>query len=145
MIIRPATLADADAIRRCAAAAYQKYIERIGREPAPMVADFEAQIRQAKVHVMCAGETLCGFAVCYAADDCYFLENIAVSPDCQSCGYGSKLLDYVHTLASPFELVRLYTNEKMVENLQWYRKQGYMETTRRVEDGFARVYFEKRL
>lgn len=43
------------------------------------------------------------------------------------------------------EAVHLYTNEKMVENLAIYPRLGYAETGRRHEDGFNRVYFEKRL
>ena len=31
----------------------------------------------------------------------------------------------------------------MVENIHLYRKLGYVETDRRVEDGFARVFFRK--
>jgi hypothetical protein len=38
-MIRKALHSDLDAIRRCAEAAYSVYVERIGRRPAPMVAD----------------------------------------------------------------------------------------------------------
>jgi ribosomal protein S18 acetylase RimI-like enzyme len=41
--------------------------------------------------------------------------------------------------------LRLYTNEKMVENLGWYPRLGYTETERRAEAGFARVFFTKTL
>ena len=41
--------------------------------------------------------------------------------------------------------IRLYTNEKMAENLMIYPRLGYIETGRRSEHGFNRVYFEKRL
>ena len=41
--------------------------------------------------------------------------------------------------------VTLYTNEAMVENLQLYPRLGYVETGRGVEEGYRRVYFEKRL
>lgn len=144
-VIRPATPDDLPAIRKCAVAAYEKYIDRIGRKPAPMVADFTMQISQSLVHVLTVGESLGGFAVCYAKSDCYFLENIAVDPAFQSSGLGFRLLQYVHKLAVPHQVIRLYTNEKMAENLSWYLKHGYVEIDRRVEDGFARVYFEKRL
>ena len=33
----------------------------------------------------------------------------------------------------------------MTENLALYPALGYVETGRRVEDGFSRVYFSKRL
>lgn len=143
--IRPATADDTLSITRCASAAYNKYVERIGQPPAPMVADFPALIERGKVHVMILDHQLVGFAVCYATDECYFLENIAVDPAYQSHGYGVRLLDYVHQQAVGFDTIRLYTNEKMSENLHWYKKRGYTEIDRRVEAGFARVYFEKRL
>ncbi len=37
------------------------------------------------------------------------------------------------------------TNEKMSQNLSIYPHLGYVETGRRIEDGFNRVYFEKKL
>jgi len=41
--------------------------------------------------------------------------------------------------------VSLYKNEKMTDNLSIFLRLGYVEVQRRSEDGFARVYFEKRL
>lgn len=40
MTIRPATVADLPTVRQCAVDAYGLYVERIGRKPAPMIADF---------------------------------------------------------------------------------------------------------
>lgn len=143
--IRLAQVSDVVCIAGCAAAAYQHYIERIGKVPAPMVADFQDQVEQGVVHVMTEAQELIGFAVCYACDDSLFLENIAIHPSQQGRGLGGLLLSYVEALEGDFGLIRLYTNEKMLENIQWYLSQGYNETDRRVEDGFARVHFEKRL
>jgi ribosomal protein S18 acetylase RimI-like enzyme len=145
MIIRRAVAEDVDAIAACARAAYSKYIERIGREPAPMRADFATQVAKQQIEVMVVGHELVAFAVSYPLDDCYFLENIAVNPGCQGHGYGACMLNHIHAMAVGYPLVRLYTNEKMHENLAWYRRHGYIETARLVEDGFARVYMERRL
>lgn len=73
----------------------------------------------------------------------WFFDNIAVVPTYQSCGCGAQLLTYVHHLANGSDIIRLYTNEKMTENLSWYRSHGYVEIERRVEEGFSRVYFKK--
>lgn len=51
MIIRAATSADLDAVKACAEQAYALYAPRMGRKPAPMVADFGAQISAGHVHV----------------------------------------------------------------------------------------------
>lgn len=145
MSIRRANAADVEAIATCAAAAYHKYIARIGREPAPMLADFALQVSLGQVHVLEVKNTVVAFAVCYPQDDCYFLENIAVDPACQGSGYGAQMLEHVHALASQYGVVKLYTNEKMHENLSWYKGRGYKETARVYEDGFNRVYMEKTL
>jgi hypothetical protein len=39
----------------------------------------------------------------------------------------------------------LYTNDQMNENLDFYPSLGFVETQRITEDGFERVYFEKKL
>ncbi len=55
--IRLATPNDFAAIESCARDAYAKYVERIGREPAPMVADFATQIDDGLVHVAVAADS----------------------------------------------------------------------------------------
>ncbi len=138
---------DADAIRHCARHAYQKYVERIGRKPAPMIADFEDQIRQRHIWVLEDDDRLCGYAVFYPQSDRMFLENVAMDPSMQGRGYGRQLMDLVEREAVRSKLtgVSLYTNVLMHENLELYRALGYQETDRRREDGFDRVYFLKRL
>lgn len=42
--ISPASVADADAIKQLVTAAYTKYVDRIGREPAPMTIDYRAAL-----------------------------------------------------------------------------------------------------
>ena len=49
------------------------------------------------------------------------------------------------TRALGLQAIELYTNEAMVENLELYPRLGFVETGRRVEDGFRRVYFKKTL
>lgn len=144
MIIRRAVQSDVVAIKACARAAYSKYIERIGREPAPMLADFASQVELQQVDVIMVNDSVVAFAVSYPMEDCYFLENIAVDPAYQGGGYGAALLNHIHALGAKYPVVRLYTNEKMQENLAWYKNHGYQETKRLIEDGFARVYLEKK-
>jgi hypothetical protein len=44
--IRLAAEADAPALAKIAVAAYQHYVPRIGRPPAPMTADYPAAVRR---------------------------------------------------------------------------------------------------
>jgi ribosomal protein S18 acetylase RimI-like enzyme len=145
MDIRPAQLTDLIGIQTCASAAYGKYIGRIGRRPAPMIADFEAQIREGTVHVIAHGNAIVGYAVFYPRGNHFHLESVAVDPVHQGMGYGIKLIKFVEQRAagSGAEAVELYTNAKMTENLTLYPRLGYVETCRRHEGGFDRVFFRK--
>lgn len=42
-----------------------------------------------------------------------------------------------------FDTVTLYTNERMTENIELYKKLGFEETERRLEKGYHRVYMRK--
>ncbi|MBW6426080.1 GNAT family N-acetyltransferase [Rhizobium sp. XQZ8] len=147
-MIRKAVAADEAAIRACAEQAYARYVAVIGRKPAPMVADYGAQIAAGLVHVVVSeGEGLQGFIVFFLKNTAMLLENVAVRPEAAGKGMGRSLTAYCEAEAQRLGLtaVRLYTNEKMVENLSIYSRLGYVETGRRIKDGFNRVFFEKRL
>ena len=146
-MIRHATAADLAEIRRIARAAYAKYVPRIGREPAPMVADFAGQIVNGIIHVVEDQRRVCGFIVLYPRGDHMHIENIAIDPAFQRHGLGTALLEFAEQQAHVHgrRAIELYTNEKMTENLEFYPRLGYVETGRSVEDGFSRVYFRKEL
>ena len=145
--VRRARLADSTAIAACAAAAYQGYVARIGRKPAPMVADFAAHIAAGEVHVLAAGDALWGFIVMRSAADHLFVENVAVWPERQGGGAGRRLMEFAEATARKLGLpaIRLYTNVKMTENLPFYEGLGFVEVERRHEDGFDRIYFSRQL
>ena len=141
-LIRRATADDAARIGAIARAAYAKYVSRIGREPAPMVADFAGHIATDHVVVVEAAGVVDGYMVAWAETDAYFLDNIAVDPARQGRGLGRKLMAHAADEAKRRHLpaIRLYTNEAMTENLSMYAHMGFIETHRVVEKGFARVY-----
>lgn len=147
-MIRQAVTEDEAAIRACAESAYARYVAAIGRKPAPMVADFAAQIAAGQVHVATdEGDGLQGFVVFFPKQDHMFLENVAVQPTAAGRGIGKSLIRFCEEEARRLGLgaVHLYTNEKMTENLSIYPHLGYTEVGRRTEEGFNRVFFEKRL
>ncbi len=158
-IIRQALDSDVAAVTACAEVAYVMYVERIGKPPAPMVADFATQISENKVHVLEQRQQLIGFTVSFprletdpqstreAPDSVYFLENIAINPNQQGKGLGKLLIDHVIAMATQSNCgsVELYTNELMVENIAWYHKLGFTEVGRKHEDGFSRVYMKLQL
>jgi ribosomal protein S18 acetylase RimI-like enzyme len=146
-MIRLATASDEPEIRDCAEQAYARYVPLMGRKPAPMVADFAAQIAASQVHVATDDEgAFQGFIVFYDEDGHIMLENVAVLPRAAGRGVGKKLIGFCEEAARRRRMnVHLYTNEKMTENLAIYPRLGYVEVGRRTENGFNRVYFEKTL
>ncbi|MCU1759821.1 GNAT family N-acetyltransferase [Pseudomonas sp. 14P_8.1_Bac3] len=147
-VIRQAVAADEGVVRACAEQAYTQYVEVIGRKPAPMLADFGAQIAAGQVYVATGEQDeVRGFVVFFAVGQHMLLENVAVSEAGRGKGIGKALIQFCEAEALRLGLgsVQLYTNVKMVDNLSIYPRLGYVETERRSEDGFDRVYFEKRL
>jgi ribosomal protein S18 acetylase RimI-like enzyme len=112
-----------------------------------MVADFQAQIAAGHVYVAAdEGGELQGFIVFYPERKHILLENVAVLPGTAGRGIGKSLIRFCEDEARrrDFDAVHLYTNEKMTENLSFYPRLGYIKVARRTEDGFKRVFFEKR-
>ncbi|MBU2935258.1 MULTISPECIES: GNAT family N-acetyltransferase [Pacificibacter] len=146
--IRPAQDADGEAVRACAHEAYAQYVAAIGRKPAPMTADYAGLIAAGHVHVATDAQSgVLGFIVFYPDGTDMVLENIAVRSVAMGRGIGKRLIGFCERRAKQSSLtaVRLYTNEKMTENLSIYPHLGYREIERRSEQGFNRVFFVKDL
>lgn len=145
--LRRAVVADLPAIRALVDEAYAKYVERIGRPPAPMTADYSALLESSRVWVLDSGGKIIGLVITADRGDHVLLDIIAVAPDVQGSGYGKQLLARAELDAAEQGLpeVRLYTNEAMTENLDYYPRQGYRETGRATEDGYRRVFFVKQV
>ncbi len=145
--IRGARREDAERIGEIARAAYGKYVPRIGRAPAPMVADFAAEIAAGRVVVIEAGGSVAGYMIAWPEKDGYLIDNIAVDPARQGRGFGRLLMDHGEREARHHALdaIRLYTNAAMTENLSLYARLGFVETHRAVEQGFCRVFMRRAL
>jgi ribosomal protein S18 acetylase RimI-like enzyme len=145
--IRPALPDDAAAIAACVRAAYAGYVALIGREPAPMGADYAALIAAAAVWVAHDAAEVVGVLVLHERDTALLIENVAVHPSRQGRGIGRALVAFAEEQARAAGLaeVTLYTNARMTANLRFYPALGYAETGRRAEDGFDRVFYRKRL
>ncbi|MGY6272595.1 GNAT family N-acetyltransferase [Achromobacter denitrificans] len=145
--IRPATAADIPAIERIVENAYAPYILRIGATPGPMLDDYADRVAQGVVHVLEAQGEIRAILVLIPEPGCLLLDNIAVSPDAQGKGYGRHLLRFAEAEARRLGYcsIRLYTQEKMTENIGIYLRQGYVETHRAEEIGLKRVFMKKTL
>ena len=146
-MIRPATEADADVVTAIAQAAFEHYIPRIGVPPIPMLLDYPAAIRAGKVWVATDDAVVAGFVLLEDEPDALLLDVLAVSPASQGRGLGSLLLTFAETEARRrgYTRITLYTNEAMTENLTYYPRHGYVETTRETTANRHRVFFQKTL
>jgi ribosomal protein S18 acetylase RimI-like enzyme len=131
----------------CVCAAFECYVERIGKPPASMLADYARVIAERNVTVAVCGESIVGVLVLGTAAEGFRLFTIAVHPSFQKQGLGQRLLRLAETEAARkgYDCIHLQTNEKMTENQSLYAKIGYVEYDRRIEDGYARIFMRKRL
>jgi len=144
--IRHAVADDLPAIADIAITAYSGYVAAMGREPAPMRADFAAHLADDWLFVAEADSGIAGYMVLCEVNGAWWLDNIATAPECRGAGLGRLLVGWAEDwLSQRTDRVQLYTNVAMASNLGWYERLGYRQTGRRVVDGFDREYFEKYL
>jgi ribosomal protein S18 acetylase RimI-like enzyme len=146
-MIRSARPDEADTVRDVVHAAYRHYIARMGKPPGPMLDDYAARIADGQTWVLEDAGTIVGVLVLEETADGFLLDNIAVSPEGQGKGYGRALIEFAETEACRrgFAEIRLYTHEKMTENIALYTRIGFVETHRVSEKGYDRVYMTKQL
>ena len=145
MSIRPANAADVPAMTRIVAAAYAKYIARIGKPPAPMLDDYKAHVRAHTAWVIEDHGAVAGLIVLLPMADHLLLDNVAVDPALHGRGLGRALIAFAEREAPRrgYHEVRLYTHEAMTENLAMYPALGWHETGRGEQAGYRRVFFRK--
>ena len=145
VVIRRATVGDAEAVAAITAAAYSKYIARIGRQPRPMSDDYRQVIQVHPVWVADIDERLVGLLVLMAEPEAMLIYSVAVDPGHQKRGLGRRLLALAEeqARAAGYRRIRLYTNEHMIENIALYRRLGYEETGREPVGGTELVHMAK--
>ena len=145
--VRRAEAPDVGALAALAREAYEVYVPRIGRPPAPMTADYGEAVSGGLTWIAVRDGVIVGLLVLVVRPDHLLLENVAVLPSAQGSGVGARLLALAEEQARELgrEEIRLYANEAMTENLAYYPKHGYIETHRAEQDGFRRLFFSKRL
>ncbi|MBB3937251.1 GNAT family N-acetyltransferase [Aureimonas phyllosphaerae] len=97
--IRSATRSDVPAIVEIVADAYAPYVERLGREPAPMMDDYGQLVESDCVWIVETGGLIGGLIVLRQEADHVLVSNVAVARAHQGQGLGRKLLDYAEAVA----------------------------------------------
>lgn len=147
--IRPAVADDLAAIRSVVDEAFTPYIERVGVRPFPMDADYRALIAAGQVWVAERAATgPCGVVVLIPDDGFLLLDIVAVADRVRRTGVGAALMSYAEEHARRLRLpeVRLYTNQMMWENIEYYPTLGYVEGERfTYAEVYHRVIFTKSL
>jgi N-acetylglutamate synthase-like GNAT family acetyltransferase len=146
-LLRRATGGDIDAIDGLITESFGKYVERIGKPPAPMLADYAGLLDTSRIWVLERRDAVIAVLVTQHRGDHLLLDTVAVAPGAQGGGHGRRLLERAERDATEQGLseVRLVTNEAMTENLVFYPRHGYRETGRAIQDGYRRVFFSKSL
>lgn len=146
LVVRPAKPEDAPGIAACVCEAYVHYIERIGKQPGPMLEDYSEVIHQSQVHVAAAGSKIVGAIVLKVTDEGFYVDNVAVRPMVKGKGVGRLLLEVAETEAhrQGYKSIYLATHELMTDNRTLYARIGYVEYDRRVVNGYPRVFFRNR-
>src|SRR5690242_2917242 len=122
-MIRAARPDDREAVEAIVRDAYSMYTPRIGKPPGPMLDDYAALIADGAVSVLeDKPGAIAAILVLLDAPDHLLLDNIAVSPDRQGQGLGRRLVAFAESEARRrrHAELRLYTHEKMTENIALY-------------------------
>jgi ribosomal protein S18 acetylase RimI-like enzyme len=147
-VFRLATPADLDVVTAITDAAYAHYVPRLGRKPQPMTTDYAPMIAAGQVWLLDLAAQPVGLIILIDKDDHLLIYSVALRPEYQGRGLGRKLLAYAEqqTRAADYNLVRLYTNSLMTENIARYIHVGYGETGRDpLNESSSIVYMEKHL
>jgi ribosomal protein S18 acetylase RimI-like enzyme len=139
---------DAEAIRALTREAYARWVPLIGREPMPMVADYDEAVKHHRFDLLYVGGVLAALIETVDEGDQLLIENVAVSPLFQGRGLGSRLMWHAEAIAWSLgrTRLRLYTNKAMAGNVALYQRLGY-RVDREAEGppGFFRVHMSKAL
>ena len=147
MQIRRAGEADAAAVRELTRSAYAKWVPLIGREPMPMTADYERAVREHMIDLLFVDARLVALIETVNEADHLLIANVAVAPPFQGRGYGRLLLDHAERLAASLRLpeLKLYTNKRLVTNIDLYRRLGYAIDREEPFMGGFMVHMSKRI
>ena len=145
---RTARPEDRAAVEAIVDAAYSIYVERIGKPPGPMLDDYAGLIAAGAVSVLEDPDgVIVALVVLLPKPDHLLLDNIAVRPDRQGRGLGRQLIAFAESEALRLGYVelRLYTHEKMAENIALYGGLGFRETGRGHQASYDRVFMTKKI
>ena len=97
--VRPAVSDDAPSITATVCAAHLPYIERIGKQPGPMLQDYAATLSDYQAHVAIQDNMVVGAILVKITDEGFYVDNVAVRPAVKGLGVGRQLLELAESEA----------------------------------------------
>ena len=145
--LRRATADDLNAVIALQRAAYAKNRPVLGVEPMPLLADYAQILLGYEVWLLDGPQGLDGVLVIEPRADDVLLWSIATAPHAQGTGLGNRLLAATEARARQLKRnrVRLYTGERLAENIAWYKRHGYVHERVEVLDDRQVVHLVKNL
>ena len=145
MEIREATQTDAGPVAACVCHAFIHYIADIGKQPQPMLDDYQALIAAGQVFVAVHEGAIAGVLVIGEDADGFCIETLATHPQQQGNGIGKALIAYAEAVARKNNASSIYlsTNSIMHQSQHIYRHLGFVEFDRRVVNGYNRIFMRK--
>jgi ribosomal protein S18 acetylase RimI-like enzyme len=127
--LRRATADDLDAIVALQRAAYAKNRPALGVEPLPLLADYSQILMECEVWLLESPDSIDGILVLEPRADDILLWSVATAPRVQRTGIGNRLLAATEARARELgrSYVRLYTGERLADNIAWYKRHGYVQ------------------
>jgi ribosomal protein S18 acetylase RimI-like enzyme len=145
MEIRTAVRPDLTAIAACEASAFGSPPPSVAGDTTKSHARLLAQILQGEIRVVEDEIGVLGFISFSTNYEHLFVSTIAVLPQHQRQGLGTRLLATAELEAAQRGLahVSLFTDGPASHNLAFYRSRGFRETGRCEGPDFARIYLSK--
>jgi GNAT superfamily N-acetyltransferase len=144
---RRAEPGDVPALEALQRAAYARNRTLLGAEPLPLQANYEEIVERMEAWLFGPPHELRGVLVLEAEPDALLIWSVASAPEAQGAGLGGLMLNFAERRAHELNLadVRLYTGEKLRDNVDWYRRRGFaIERLETLADR-AIVHMRKRL
>jgi N-acetylglutamate synthase-like GNAT family acetyltransferase len=144
---RRATAGDVAAIEALQRAAYARNRALLGVEPLPLQVDYRDIVARMEVWLFERDGALQGVLALEAEPDALLIWSVATSPEAQGVGLGNLMLDFAYARAREINrtTIRLYTGEKLRDNIGWYQRRGFaIDRVEALADRTV-VYMSKRL
>jgi GNAT superfamily N-acetyltransferase len=144
---RRATVGDLAAVEALQRAAYARNRALLGVEPLPLQVDYREIIARMEVWLFGPPDALRGVLALETEPRALLIWSVASAPEAQGSGLGGVMLDFAEARARALkaETIRLYTGEKLTDNVAWYRRRGFAIDRLEAREDRSIVHMSKRL